>query len=259
MATTLKPVLLSSKSLRNIMAGNGRNAYAYIKTATAVDEISRLYDALSTLHRTPSPQMTKEGRAARYKQQYAKAIEASRRASLAACDALNEREREIIRDAEIKAGLHSHVPEVTQQEIRQALRELPQEQRDRAVREAAMRGDASVIAAVRNAASSLLTGHINVPVDELVKMLVAKHSPGLDDELQDISTSFDLLKGAVDSFVREADAWRDPHLEAMAEQQDAATKAADAAIAAVAASAPAQPVEPNLPAALPMTAASLPN
>jgi len=242
--TKMKPIMLSSKNLRNMMTGNGRNSYAYIKTATAIDEMSRLHDALDTLHRTPSPQMTKEGRAAKYRQQFDKAMAASKAAALAAVDALNDRERELIRDAEIKAGLHTHVPEVTQQEIRQALRELPQAQRDQAVREAAMRGDASVIAAVRNAASPLLTGAVTVPVDELVKMLVAKHSPGLDDELQDISTAYDLLTGAVNSFAREAEARRDPYLETMAEEQEAATKAADAAIAEVAANSkkPAEPI-----------------
>lgn len=249
--TKMKPIMLSSKNLRNMMSGNGRNSYAYIKAATAIDEMSRLHDALDVLHRTPSPQLTKEGRAAKYRQQFDKALSASKASALAAVEALNEREREIIRDAEIKAGLHKHVPEVTQQEIRQALRELPQAERDRVVREAAMRGDASVIAAVRNAASPLLTGPITTPLPELVQILVATHSPGLDDELQDISTAVDLLQGAVNSFVREAEARRDPHLEAEAQRQDAATQAADAAIAAVATGS-AKPAEPiTLPTELP--------
>jgi len=249
--TKMKPIMLSSKNLRTMMTGNGRNSYAFIKAATAIDEMSRLHDALDTLHRTPSAQLTKEGRAAKYRQQFDRAMAASKAAALAAVDALNAHEAELIRDAEIKAGLHTHVLEVTQQEIRQALRELPQAQRDQAVREAAMRGDASVIAAVRNAASPLLTGLINVPIDELVQMLVAKHSPGLDDELQDVSTAVDLLQGAVNAFTREAEARRDPHLEAEAQRQDAATQAADAAIAAVATGS-AKPAEPiTLPTELP--------
>jgi len=235
-ATKMKSVMLSSKMLRQTMSEKGlTGTYAFVRTVTAIDELNRLRDALEVLHSTPSPNLTKEGRALRYKQQFDKAAAAAERAAMAATEALNDHEAALIRDAEIRAGLHKHVPEATQQEIRAALRSMSQEDRDRAVREAAQRGDANVIQAVRNAPSPLLTGAITAPMESLVGLLIQKTAPELGQQRQDVEVAYMHLQGATGAFGKEANAMRDPQLESAAGAQEAATKAADAAIDAAAA------------------------
>jgi len=241
----MKPVLLSSKNLSRLMTENGRNSYAFVRARTAIDQMSSLFDSLDTLHRTPSPNMTMEGRALRYRQQFEKAMQASKQSALAAVEALNAHEAELVRDAEIAAGLHKHVDTATAQEIRSALRAMSQAERDRVVREAALAGDATIIQAIRSAASPLLTGPISVPMDEMIRVMIEQASPELGAQLEDISTAADLLEGAVAAFTREAQSRRDPMLEARAEQQSEATRRAEAALAEAAAGNPPAPVEPT--------------
>lgn len=245
----MKPALLSSSNVRRLMQeGKREGSYAFIRTAQAVDELSRLHDALDSLHRTPNPSLTKEARAMKYRAQFTRAMEAGKASALAAVDALNAREAEIKKQAEVRAGLHSHIDAATLAEVRNALRQLPQAERDAAIRDAAQRGDAAVIQAVRNAPSALLTGHVGVPMESLLEMLVTRAAPDLIDELGDISTAFDLLNGATGAFAREAEARRDPHLEALADDQEARTRAADALIDAAVAGGPAT-LPTDLPAA----------
>lgn len=250
-ATKMKSVMLSSKMLRQTMSEKGlTGTYAFVRTVTAIDELNRLRDALEVLHSTPSPNMTKEGRALRYKQQFDKAAAAAERAAMAATEALNDHEAALIRDAEIRAGLHKHVDAATAAEIRSALRSMSQEDRDRAVREAALAGDSTIIQAIRGAPSALLIGAITVPMESLVEQLIQKTAPELGQQRQDIGEAFMYLSGAAGAFGKEANGMRDPQLESAAGAQEAATKAADAAIDAAAAGAP-PPAPASVPSDLP--------
>lgn len=227
----LKPALLSSKVARQQLAHRAQR-HAYVRAFTAIDQLGGLHDALQRLHATPDPTLTKEARAMRYRKQFDTAMASSKSAAFAAVEALTQHEAEIKRDAEIKAGLHAAIPEAQLQEVRAALRALPESERDRVVREAARNCDVAVIRAIRDASTPLLTGKLSVPVEELVAVAVVAANPGIEEELSDIHTALQLVDGAVSSFVKEAEALRDPVLETRAAEQQKAIAEAEEAIKA---------------------------
>lgn len=238
MATKMRSVLLSSAVIRKSL-DHRKNDGAFARAFLAIDRMGQLHDALEALHSTPDPNMTKAARALKYRGQYEAAMSASRAAAMAAVDGLSELEAQLVRAAEERAGLHAHVPESAQQEIRAALRSLTMEERNAVIRQAAQTGDANIIKAVRDAASPLLVGPYTVPLAEMIQVMVEKASPELAQARQDIEAAVSFVTGATGAFTKAAAEMRDPAMEAEAERQAAVAKAAEAALAQ-AITAPAQ-------------------
>src|SRR5690554_5836893 len=93
-----KPISFSSTPLRKVLEHrNGQGQF--VRAFTALDEIGKLYDSIDTLHKTPDPSLTKEGRAIRYKAHTEKAAETARRLANSTIDGLIELELSAIREA----------------------------------------------------------------------------------------------------------------------------------------------------------------
>jgi hypothetical protein len=220
-----KPISFSSTPLRKALEHrNGQGQF--VRAFTALDEIGKLYDSIDTLHKTPDPSLTKEGRAIRYKTHTEKAREKASRLANSTIEDLIELESSAIREAEEKAGLHRTLSDSEAREIREAIRALPPAERDTAIRDAAMNGDSAIIQAVRLSPTPLLVGGAAVP-ETLITAMIENANPELAQLREEIVTALDAVGYACQVLAEEINVRRDPILEERAEQQAQATKKAE--------------------------------
>ena len=230
MATAKRPPMLGSKIARRTL--EGRNRIEFFRLFDVLDTVERQYNALETLYHTDDPNRTKEGRAARYGEQYRKAHDLLGKLSVEVATSLENLERKLLSDAEHQAGLNKPMTEGAQQEIRAALRAMPQSKRDATLRDAALNGDVGILKAVRESPTEFLYGGTTEPIESLVQQHIERAVPELRDELQAIEHAYSHLKLSVDGFVREADKMRDPVAEQRAQEQAEQIRQAEAALAA---------------------------
>ena len=226
--TRLRPPTLSSTAAREALAH--RSEVEFKSTIHAIEKIGSLYDAVTTLHSTPDPALTKEGRAQRYKERHEKALQLTRDLVDRVAHDLGNLTQEAVQRAEAKAGLSRHLPHAEAAELRTALRSLPEAERNGAIVDAAKRGDVDVLLAVKDA-SPLLTGKIGVPVQTLIREYVERAAPELPALIKDAESAATHFELALDSFMTNTRKLRDPILEARAEEQAKAVAQAEADIA----------------------------
>lgn len=202
----------------------------------AIDKMGELVDSLEMLATTPDSRMTREARAERYATQREKAMtHAALVLNNARTDLANRRER--LRNAAIeKSGLNGTYPQG--EEVRRALRELPQKERDAAINEAVDRGDAWIVASVARF-PDLLTGKTSLSKARLVDLFITGQSPELNEEMRAIEQAFEVLSFAEQSFTSEAERMSDPEAEERAAADAAAIAEAEAAFAKATGTAPA--------------------
>ena len=196
----------------------------------AVDGLGALNDALHKLATTADPNLTKESRALKYAKQYEIALKKAQTDATNAALSLDEAKQRLRTEAEIKAGLHNPLSESAAQEIRTALRNMTQKQRDDALTRAAEVGDMATLRAVRQAPSPLLVGAINCPIDSMIEHLIQTASPELSDQLNDIDHAETALHLAFDAFRTAANRLRDPVLESQAKQHEQEASEAERAL-----------------------------
>ena len=228
MATAKRPPLMGSKVARRTL--EGRNRIEFFRVFEAMDTAERQYNALETLYNTEDPNRTKDARAARYGEQFRKAHALVGKLSADAATGLDKLERELLADAEHRAGLNKPMTEAAMQEIRSALRAMPAKERDATLRQAALTGDVGILKAVREAPSSFLYGGTGEPVESLVQQHIERAVPELRDELEAIEHAFSHLKLSADGFMREAEKMRDPVAEQRAQAQAEQIRQAEAAL-----------------------------
>lgn len=207
-APRIKPAFLNPKNARSSLSGAD-----FHPVVSTIEKLSGLYDSLEKLQTVKDPDLTPEKRAMTYRDNWKKANESARNSLMRSADHLDALERNYREEAAHKAGLNKPLSESAAQEIRATLRAMPQKERDKVLRDAALNGDAMILKAVRDAASPWLVGEITVPVETLVDELVQNRVPELRQQLDALHEADNRLKMAGDAFMKETNAMREPHLE----------------------------------------------
>lgn len=228
--TKLKSALLNSRSARRILEHRAESV-EFARLFRAIDQINDLYDSLHVLHTTADPTLTRQSKALKYKGQYDRAMEATKRATTTAVSALVDLEEQATREAEREAGFHK-LGQDELQEIRTALRAMTIQQRDQAIKEAAEKGDAAILQAIRSAPSPVLVGQHNLPIDTLMDHALAQVRPDLPQLKADIKAALGFLDGAVTAFAKDTAAMREPHLEEAAARSARESEAAESKLSA---------------------------
>lgn len=222
-----RPITLSGNVLRGQQSHRNSDP-SFVRAWRTLDEVGDTFDALVGLYSNPSPDRTVESHALKYKDAHQKARDRMLKRvedALLDLDAVRQSRR---REAEIKAGLHSPVSDTVAAEIRATLRQMTPDDRNRAIREAALSGDAAVVNAVRSAPTSMLTGGHTVPLDEIVEQMVLQADPELQQVNDDVDMASSLLAGGMKQFNKLTAEIRDPLAEARGEAQREAIRRAEA-------------------------------
>ena len=228
--TKIKSALLNSRSARRVL-DHRSSSLEFGRIFRTIDQINDMYDSLTVLHSTADPALTRQSKALKYQQQHSKAMDAAKRAVTSAVSGLMDMEAQAIREAERAAGLEK-LGSAELQEIRTALRSMTIMQRDKAIKEAALNGDAGILQAIRTAPSPVLVGDHNVPLDQLMDNFLAQVNPDLPQLKSDIRTALDFLDQATTAFAKDTGAMREPELEEAAVRSAHDSAAAEAKLAA---------------------------
>lgn len=221
------PATLMTRSLRERLSH--RQEGEFISGIMRIDSMANLLAALGDI-RNSSAFPSREAQAREYGRSYKKAMDKAREAYLSAKDNLNSLQANWEIEAEKKAGLHEHVPFEDQREIRAALRSMSDKERDKAISEAAQRGEMHVLQSVRGI-TPIVTGavnqrHVNMAVAEAVKAA----NPHIVGDMEDLDFMRNCVDFAYESFTKAARKMRDPDAEAKGEAQ---AKATDNALAVI--------------------------
>ncbi len=221
-----RPVTLSSKPLRRTLSHRAEVS-AFSNAFDVLDALGASFDALVTLYQTPDPTRTIEAAAVKYRDQHKRAVERATEGTRRALDGLNN---ELFRRREaaiVKAGLRQPLTDAAASEIRSALRAMPMADRERAIRNAVANGDAALLQSVMDAPSKLLVGEHNVPVGELVEVMIDNADPDYRSFADDVEAVESLVGGGFVQFDKLTGGMRDIEAENRAEAQQAALQAAD--------------------------------
>lgn len=223
---------LSAAQLRKSLE-NHRLQQKLEPIATFIDSMATSYKSLAELSANPSPELTKQGWALKFAKHRATALESAKRAAVKHAEVLHDLEKQLRSEAEIKAGLHSPLGASEAAELRMALRQMRQEERDAAIVDAAERGDVALLRAVRESPSRVLVGHVNAPLDEMVAAIIHRANPDLQSDLDALNEARTRLELGCEAFVSGTHKMRDIAAEDEAAQQAEAVRKAEAALAAV--------------------------
>lgn len=235
MPTNFRPGALSSAPLRKRLDHLPDPLFA--RAFATVDRMATIYDGLIAVRENQTPMQTPEANAAAYKQRMdaAQATVRDLRDGLkqTIMDAMLARE-----DAALeKAGVRYDPP--GGDEIRRALREMSPKDRDRAIMDAAERGDRLVLAAVRHAPSPVTIGATTVPFDAVLGAFIERESPGHNAEMENLAFVAQHLHLVAESFEAGSNKLRDLSAEqAGNEGSKAAAEALGKLQAALAGTAP---------------------
>ena len=212
-STKLRPGMLSSAVIRN---SESRNP---LKNAVAdfIDNLSQQYDAVSTLHSTIDPEMTRTGHALKVKSTVTRAMEINGKKALRLLEQLHDHERNLHLKAHEKAGLLKPMQEAHLSELRSALRQMTLKEREKAISQAFESGDIAVIRAVQEASSPVLVGSHTLPIPKLLESFVKQCNPELERDLSEVAELYNRLDLVSDSFAQSINAFRNEDLERRAE------------------------------------------
>ncbi|MAC34883.1 MAG: hypothetical protein CME38_14960 [Haliea sp.] len=228
-----KPVTLNPRLFRERNERYMRDV-EFISAAKALETLSSAWESLGALYENPDPTLGRAGNALKFQKAYTKAAERAKRDAQSAMERLTEAHAARVRRAEEAAGLHTMLPDHVAAEIRQVLRGMPEKERSAAIRSAALGGDASVLLAVRNSPSPMLTGAHNVPVDSLARQMALQVDPELDQYETSVSMAMDTVGNLYKKFTTTVDQkMRDAMGEDLAASQSAAVAEAEGKLSAL--------------------------
>lgn len=196
----------------------------------AIERGVALHSALHTLRTTDDPNTSKESLALQYKRKADKVRDEFNGHAATQTETLVNWRQEVTRRAEAAAGFHKPLAEAHAAEIRAAIRNMPQADRDAALVEAAKRGDTNVIQAVRNSPSPILTGPVTGQLDALVDSMMKQADPNYEHDLEVIDTGLNQLNSFHKRFSKAVEEMRMPAAEARGEQQEQIVGAAKSVI-----------------------------
>jgi hypothetical protein len=198
----------------------------FAATATAIDRLRSIYDALKLYHEQQDVTQTREARAVGYKQQYAAATAKVAMIREDMAQRFTAHEQSLRAAAWERSGLHAPLDKADAQELRQYLARLDPKARDKAVAKAIDSGDRAVLLAILYSPSPALVGPLSQTSDSLVKQFIAKTNPEFDVDLRDLEGAQTHLRLALEGFDASAQNLREPAFEERGEQS--AARAAEA-------------------------------
>lgn len=222
----LRPGVLSSKGLR---ASETRHPLRG-DVADFIDGLANQYDALGVLHGTADPEMTKTGHAVRVKNAVIRAMETNGKRAVKLAERMADHESNLLFKARERAGLLQPFSESHLSELRSALRQMSQQEREKAIKTAFDKNDNAVIRAVQEASSPVLVGSHKLPLDVLMDTYLHKHNPELMQDIEENKQLTNRLDIVSDSFVKSVQTMRNIDLEEQAEKNKQATKDAMAVL-----------------------------
>lgn len=222
----LRPGVLSSKTLR---ASETRHPLR-IDVADFIDTLASQFNALSVLHTTADPEMTKTGHAVKVKNAVIRAVESNGKRAVRLVERLADHESNRLYQARERAGLLKPYPESHLSELRSALRQMSYAERERAIKAAFDKNDVAVIRAVNEASSPVLVGEHNLPMDIMISTFLHKHDPELMRDMEEAKELTARLEIVSESFVSSVQGMRDTGLEELADKNKQATKEAMAVL-----------------------------
>lgn len=226
MPKQIRPATLSSGAARRALDHLGVQEFQL--TFATIDRLSELWSSLATLRETPDSRQTPESRALAYREQHQRAAARADALLRQAGDALAARRERLRADALRRSGLAETYPQA--EEVRAVLRGLSQEERDRAVDEAIDAGQAWIIAAIRNY-PPLLTGRLTKSPQMIEDLFLARTSPDLSEQMEQIDTAAQSLAFAADGYRRATETMRDLPAEDRADDDAKAVSEAEVSFA----------------------------
>lgn len=225
----IRSALLNSETHRNALRPGADSRAEISQTLGAIDHMGTLYDTLRAVNEAVNPHETVEARCMRYEKQYLAAVKKARDVGLAAASKLDFYAKTLETEALEEAGLTAQ--SANAQEIRAALRTMPQKDRDKAILDAFGRKDTEVLSAIYRQ-NAVTWGGTKAPVEEHFKAYIREAAPDAMEKMEAVSKATEGLNLATDTFLRAADKWRDPLTAARGFQQAEEFEAADAALKA---------------------------
>lgn len=220
--SNIRPGILSSKRLRESETRHPLRG----DIADFIDGLASQYDALGVLHSTVDPEMTKTGHAVRVKNAVIRAMDSNGKRAIKLAERLADHESNLLFKARERAGLLQPFSESHLSELRSALRQMTQADRERAIKTAFDKNDNALIRAIQEASSPVLVGSHKLALDVLMDTYLHKHNPELMQDIEENNQLVNRLDIVSDSFVKSVQTMRDVELEEQAEKNKQATREA---------------------------------
>lgn len=224
----IRPATVSSTGARTRLGHLSDPVFS--RTLSTLDQMAAIYEGILDVRNNQSPLNTRETNAVEYKKAADAAIAKAQQVARAAHQAVAERMADLSIAAEGKAGLHSEHPGAA--EIRGALKGMSQKERDAAIMAAVDAGDKALISAVLHAPSPITHGPVTIPRETLIKEVVNRANPTLENEMADLEFALQSLSLAHDGFESGAKKLRDIGAEDRALEGSAAAATARGKLAA---------------------------
>jgi hypothetical protein len=225
----IRSALIKSETTRNNLRPGMDSIPEISMTLATIDQIGKMYDALRATNEAVNPHETIEARAMRYEKQFQTTVAKARDITEVAAAKLDMLAKSNETRALEQAGLTSGPP--TGPEIRSALRQMPQADRDKAIADAFERGDNEVLSSIYGH-NRVTWGGTSKPLDRQFQQYIDRNAPDAVKLREAIDKATEGLGFAADSFVSSATKWRDPLTAAKGFAQEKEYEQADAALKA---------------------------
>jgi hypothetical protein len=225
--TIKRPATLSSRAARTGLAHCKH--FAATGIAQAIDQLGGLYDGLAAVRAAQNPMHTAEARAQAYKKQFEAAQKRGEEILKRGVDQMVSFQADAEDAAREKAGLNRSVPHAA--EIRSALRNMTQAERDKAMSDSLAAGDTEPLLSCMGA-NPILTGRFTTPMEVHLKLLMETAAPELVQARADLEAMGNHLSVAAGAFRKASEAMRDLNAEQRGEQGEQLAAEAERKLAA---------------------------
>ncbi|SDB02888.1 hypothetical protein SAMN02927930_00104 [Pseudidiomarina indica] len=192
-----------------------------------IERFGQLVEGLAEMREKPDPFKTQAQINVEYGKRYEEALSAAKRSVEKSIERLVDAQDKARRNMIVKTKLDRVVPDA--QEIRAHLRGMTDKQRREFIAKSIDHGRFEVISAIVNTSLPELAGLTPELVTQYQMAYVEKVAPEYLEEEKAIQTAEQMLGMAFDSFRKQAEEMRDPHLEVEAIKMKEQADAADAA------------------------------
>ena len=225
--TIKRPATLSSRAAYASLSHCNHSAVTGI--TRAIDQLAGLYDGLASVRAAQNPMHTAEARAQAYKKQFEAAQKRAEEILRGAVGDMASFQADAESAARTKAGLDRSVPHAA--EIRSALRNMTQAERDKAMSDSLAAGDTEPLLSCMGA-NPILTGRFTTPMEVHLKLLMETAAPELVQARADLESMGNHLSVAAGAFRKASEAMRDLNAEQRGEQGEQLAAEAERKLAA---------------------------
>lgn len=214
-STHTRPGVINSRGVRKAFDRRSDNPL-FGKLFNEVDSAVLAFDGLLAVKGAPNPTRTREANALEMKRQIEGTVSTVKRKLTAVYDEILSAAEKRIRAAEVWAGVDKDP--AGGDEVRRALREMTEKQRQAALDRAVANGDRIVLASIANAPSEITVGTFRSPPSLAIDQWVRDNNPGLAEDIADYRGAMEHINMIVDSFDQGANKLRDRVAEEAAER-----------------------------------------